>query len=82
MTTTPLRSQLYKPGDQIAETGTYRAHHVRIHCGWPKAILEANNLFPACPTCGTSIGYTLGDTSAVTSDEAADRDNPRRPLHT
>ena len=59
MPATAVPNQLYKPGDQIPEAGTYLAQHVGIHCSWPKAILEANRAFPACPTCGDRVRYAL-----------------------
>jgi hypothetical protein len=77
MSTTP---QLYKPQDPVPETGAYFARHAREHCGWPKATLEANRVFPACPTCGSSIRYALGRTSAVNNDEAAGPENRSRPV--
>jgi hypothetical protein len=78
MSATP---QLYKPHDQVPETGAYFARHAREHCGWPKAILEANRVFPACPTCGSSIRYALGRTSVLTNNEAAGPENRIRAMH-
>jgi hypothetical protein len=79
MTTATVHSQLHKPGDQIAETGTYLAHHVGIHCSWPKATLEAHRLFPACPTCGQSVRYVLGRTSTPAGDELPIPQNGSKP---
>jgi hypothetical protein len=60
MATAIVPNYLYKPGEQIPESGMYFAHHVGIHCSWPKAILETNHTFPACPTCGDNVRYVLG----------------------
>ena len=60
MATATVPNYLYKPGDAVPETGVYLAHHVGIHCSWPKAILETNREFPACPTCGDNVRYALG----------------------
>lgn len=76
MSATP--NHLYKPHDPVPETGAYFARHGREHCGWPKAILETNRVFPACPTCGSSIRYVLGRTSAVKNDEAGGLENRSR----
>jgi hypothetical protein len=79
---TAVRNPLYQPGDQVLQSGLYLAHHVGIHCGWPKAILEADNLFPACPTCGDNIRYALGRGAAGTVDEVSHPENRRDPFDT
>ena len=76
------RNQLHQPGDQILESGLYVAHHVGIHCGWPQAILEADNLFPPCSTCGDNIRYALGRTAAGTVGEVGHPENRRSSSHT
>jgi hypothetical protein len=72
MATATVPNYLYKPGDDVPETGTYLAHHVGIHCSWPKAILETNREFPACPTCGDSVRYALGRNA----ESAGSRNSP------
>lgn len=78
----PVPKQLYKPGNQVPESGMYLAHHVGIHCGWPKATLEDGHVFPACPTCGNSIRYALGRISTPASDEQSPVDALPGPMHT
>jgi hypothetical protein len=79
---TAVHNQLYQPGDQVLESGLYLAHHVGIHCGWPRAILEADNLFPSCPTCGNNIRYALGRAAAGTVGEVSHRETSRDSLDT
>ena len=79
---TAVHNQLYQPGDQVLESGLYLAHHVGIHCGWPKAILEADNLFPSCPTCGDNIRYATGRAAAGTVGEVSHRETSCDPLDT
>jgi RNase P subunit RPR2 len=76
------RNQFHQPGDQILESGLYLTRHVGQHCDWPKAILEANNVFPACPTCGDNIRYALGRIAAGTVGEVGHPENRRSPSHT
>lgn len=75
------RNQFHQPGDQILESGLYLTHHVGQHCDWAKAILEANNAFPACPTCGENIRYALGR-AAKGSVEAGSSANRHSPFNT
>lgn len=59
----------------------YRALHVGIHCGWPKATLEANNAFPACPTCGNGIRYALGRTWDLPKNAASEPQSRIRAVY-
>jgi RNase P subunit RPR2 len=79
---TAVRNKLFQAGDQVLESGPYLAHHVGIHCGWPEAMLEADNVFPACPTCGDNVRYALGRTAAGSVGEVGSPANRRGPFHT
>jgi hypothetical protein len=78
---TAVGNYFYQPGDQVLESGLYFAHHAGAHCDWPKAILEASNAFPACPTCGDNIRYLLGRT-AQTAGEVGEPHSRRESFDT
>jgi hypothetical protein len=79
---TAVRDQLYQTGDQVLESGLYLSHHVGVRCSWPEAILEADNVFPACPTCGDNVRYVLAGTAAGSLSEVGSPANRRSLFHT
>lgn len=79
---TAVGDQLYQTGDQVLESGLYLSHHVGVRCSWPESILEADHVFPACPTCGDSVRYALAHTAAGSLGEVGSPANRRSLVHT
>ncbi len=69
------RVESYRPGDQVPESGIFRAVHSQ--CGQPalEVVLIAGTQFPPCPRCNGSLRYWTVCTAPYLLDDDDFREN-------
>ena len=72
---TSQAGQVYKPGDEVPETGVYTVHH-HLHRENHSATIFRGERFPACSRCGSAVRFVLARRASRILEDADFQHDP------
>jgi len=74
---TSQAEQVFKPGEEVPESGVYTVLH-HLHRESHSATIFRGERFPACSRCGTAVRFVLARRVARIMEDADFQHGPRR----